>query len=76
MCHERNEHEQEMFEKFWIDKVDMVSLQAAAPNYAPHNKDLFQSFSKSFKGNKIKDKTETQIQNFRCVQPFQEWYKK
>ena len=29
MCVMRgNEHEQEMFEKFWIDKVDMVSLQA------------------------------------------------
>ena len=74
MCVMRgNEHEQEMFEKFWIDKVDMVSLQAfTPPNYAPHNKDLFQSFfPESFKGNKIKDKTETQIQNFRCVQPFQ-----
>ena len=68
-----NEHEQEMFEKFWIDKVDMVSLQAfTPPNYAPENKVLFQSFfPESFKGNRKSETEKKELQEFKCVQPFQ-----
>lgn len=74
MCVMRgNEHEQEMFENFWIDKVDMVSLQAfTPPNYAPENKVLFQSFfPESFKGNRKSETEKKELQEFKCVQPFQ-----
>ena len=61
----------------WIDKVDMVSLQAFTPPNSSHNKDLFQSFfPESFKGNKIKDKPKHKYRILDVCNHFKEWDKK
>lgn len=61
-----NEHEKEVFEKFWIDKVDMVTFQTFTP---PNYKDDFTHFfPKSDLEKKVKE-TDHPIK-FKCPQPF------
>ena len=61
-----NQHEREMFEKLWIDKVDMVTFQAfTPPNYE-------QDFSNFFPDDlSIKSKVSERETVFKCPQPFQ-----
>lgn len=61
-----NQHEKELFEKFWIDKVDMVSFQSFTPmNYEG-------DFSSFFPDNFLKNNLDKEkIIDFKCPQPFQ-----
>ena len=57
-------HEVDLFEKFWIDKVDMVTFQSfQPPNYK-------EDFSK-FYPDQFTDKKTSDIGDFKCPQPFQ-----
>lgn len=64
-----NQHEKEMFEKFWIDKVDMVTFQSFQP---PNDSEDFSKFYPddvpSLK-NKLNNENLKKI--FKCPQPFQ-----
>ena len=62
----QNQHERELFQKFWIDKVDMVTFQAFyPPNYE-------EDFSKFFPDDlSIKEKFSEKEESFKCPQPFQ-----
>ena len=61
-----NQHEKDLFEKFWIDKVDMVTFQAFTP---PNYDDDFSSF---YPDNFLKSNSDNKkIEDFKCPQPFQ-----
>ena len=62
----QNQHERELFQKFWIDKVDMVTFQAFyPPNYE-------EDFSKFFPDDlSIKEKFSEKEESLKCPQPFQ-----
>ena len=62
----QNQHERELFQKFWIDKVDMVTFQAFyPPNY---EEDFSQFFPDDLS---IKEKFSEKEESFKCPQPFQ-----
>jgi MoaA/NifB/PqqE/SkfB family radical SAM enzyme len=70
-----NQHEKEMFEKFWINKVDMVTFQSFQP---PNDSEDFSKFypdndTSSLKNKKDQPKIDNKNlkKNFRCPQPFQ-----
>ena len=63
MCFKRNQHEKQMFEDFWIDKVDMVTFQAfQPPNFEEDFTDFYPDMDSS---HFIESKPE-----YRCPQPF------
>jgi MoaA/NifB/PqqE/SkfB family radical SAM enzyme len=62
----QNQHEREMFEKFWINKVDMVTFQAF---YPPNYEEDFTNFFPDDLS--IKEKFSEKTETFRCPQPFQ-----
>ena len=62
----QNQHEVDDFQKFWIDKVDMVTFQSFQP---PNAKKDYSNF---YPDETLKDKKKIKIKkNFRCPQPFQ-----
>ena len=62
-----NQHEKEMFEKFWINKVDMVTFQSFQP---PNDSQDFTSFYPDNSKPQEKNSQNLKIE-FKCPQPFQ-----
>ena len=60
-----NQHEKEMFEKFWINKVDMVTFQS----FQAPNKEM--DFSGFYPDESKPDNQNNNLIDFKCPQPYQ-----